>query len=333
MKAYSLSKYSKKETLHLIDIPKPTIEDHEVLIEVHATSINQLDVKLKSGEFKLILPYSLPLILGHDVAGIITNVGVKVKRFNVGDAVFAFTSQVRIGTFAEYVAVSEAHVAHKPTTISMEEAASVPLVALTARQAFVENAELKKGQKVFIQAGSGGVGTFAIQLAKQIGATVATTTSLANFGLVSGLGADFVIDYKTQDFEKLLAEYDVVLNSQDEKTLEKSVRILKPGGKIISISGPPDVSFALKMNLSWWMRTIIHFLSRKIQIQTQKSKVSYSFLFVEPDGQALAEIGRLIEERSVQPIIDKVFPFEKINEAMAYVASGRAKGKVVVKVR
>lgn len=333
MKAYTISRYSKEDKLQLTDVPRPVAKENEVLIEVHSASINQLDLKLKSGEFKMLLPYKFPLILGHDVAGVAVGVGAKVSRFKVGDEVFARPADFRIGTFAEFIAVSENDVAPKPKNISMEQAASIPLVSLTVWQAFVEKAKLKKGQKVFIQAGSGGVGTIAIQLAKHLGATVATTTSTANFELVKSLGADVVIDYKTQDFETILKDYDLVLNSQDEKTLEKSLRILKSGGKVISISGPPDVPFAKEIGLSWLMRTVISFLSRKVRKQAKQLNVDYSFLFMQANGKQLSEIGKLIETDVIRPVVDKVLPFEQMNEAMSYVSSGRAKGKVIVKVK
>lgn len=333
MKAFSISKYSKTDKLQMVDLPLPDIKENEVLVEIHAASINQLDAKLKSGEFKMLLPYKLPLVLGHDVAGIITKVGARVKQFNVGDEVFARVSDFKIGTFAEFIAVSESDLAIKPKNSSMEEAASVPLVALTVWQAFVEKADLKKGQKVFIQAGSGGVGTIAIQVARYLGATVATTTSTANFELVRSLGADVVIDYKTQDFETLLKEYDLVLHSQDTKTLEKSLRILKPGGKVISISGPPDTTFAKEAGLSWLMKTAIFFLSNKVRKQAKRLSIDYSFLFMKANGKQLSEIGKLIEAGVIRPVIDKVFPFEQTNEAMNYVESGRAKGKVVLKMK
>ena len=333
MKAYTISRYSKEDKLQLTDVPRPVAKENEVLIEVHSASINQLDLKLKSGEFKMLLPYKFPLILGHDVAGVVVGVGAKVSHFKVGDEVFARPADFRIGTFAEFIAVSENDVAPKPKNISMEQAASIPLVSLTVWQAFVEKAKLKKGQEVFIQAGSGGVGTIAIQLAKHLGATVATTTSAANFELVKSLGADVVINYKTQDFVTILKDYDLVLNSQDEKTLEKSLRILKPGGKVISISGPPDVPFAKEIGLSWLMRTVISFLSRKVRKQAKQLNVDYSFLFMQVNGKQLSEIGKLIETDVIRPVVDKVFPFEQMNEAMSYVSSGRAKGKVIVKVK
>ncbi len=333
MKAFTITRYSKEGILQLVDLPQPIIKENEVLVEIHAASVNQLDVKISTGEFKLLLPYKFPLILGHDVAGIITKVGSKVSRFKVGDEVFARPADFKIGTFAEYIAVNENDVALKPKNITMEQAASFPLVALTVWQAFVEKAKLKKGQKVFIQAGSGGVGTIAIQLAKHLGATVATTTSADNFDLVKSLGADIVIDYKTQDFETILKDYDLVLNSQDGKTLEKSLKILKSGGKVISISGPPDATFAKEIGLSWFMKTAVFFLSRKVKKQAKKLNVNYSFLFMQANGKQLSEISSLIEAGVIRPIIDKVFPFEQTNEAMSYVASGRAKGKVIVKVK
>lgn len=333
MKAYPINRYSKEDKLLLTEVPNPVAKENEVLIQIHSASINQLDAKLKSGEFKLLLPYKFPLILGHDVSGTVVGVGSKVSRFKMGDEVFARPADFHIGTFAEFIAVNENDLALKPKNISFEEAASIPLVALTVWQAFVEKAKLKKGQKVFIQAGSGGVGTIAIQLAKHLGATVATTTSADNFELVKSLGADVVIDYKTQDFETILKDYDLVLNSQDEKTLEKSLRILKSGGKVISISGPPDTTFAKEIGLSWFMKAAISFLSRKVRKQAKKLGVDYSFLFMQANGRQLSEIGKLIETGVIHPVVDKVYSFEQMNEAMSYVSSGRAKGKVIVKVK
>jgi alcohol dehydrogenase len=333
MKAYTISRYSKEDKLELTEVPQPVAKENEVLIQIHSASINQLDAKIKSGEFKLLLPYKFPLVLGHDVAGTVTGVGSKVSRFKVGDAVFGRPADFHIGTFAEFIAINENDIVIKPKNISFEEAASVPLVALTVWQAFVEKAKLKKGQKVFIQAGSGGVGTIAIQLAKHLGATVATTTGTTNFELVKSLGADVTIDYKTQDFETILKDYDLVLNSQDEKTLEKSLRILKPGGKVISISGPPDPAFAKAIGLSWFMKAAVFFLSRKVRSQAKKLGVDYSFLFMQANGKQLSEVGRLIETGVIRPVVDKIFSFEQMNEAMSYVSSGRAKGKVIVKIK
>ena len=333
MKVFVADRYGKQERLRAADVPEPDVGDNDVLIQVHATAVNQLDSKLRNGEFKLILPYRPPFILGHDVAGVVVRVGPRVRQFKVGDEVYARPDDFRIGTFAELIAVKEDSVAIKPKNITMEEAASIPLVGLTAWQALVEKARLKKGQKVFIQAGSGGVGTFAIQLAKHLGATVATTTSAGNMALVKSLGADVVIDYKQDAFEERLSGYDVVLNSQDGKTLAKSLGVLQPGGHLISISGPPDPQFAEDTKAPWLVKQVMRALSRGTRRQAQRLKVSYTFLFMKASGSQLRQITSLIESGAIRPVIDKVFPFESTNEAMAYVESGRAKGKVVIKVR
>jgi alcohol dehydrogenase len=333
MKAFALGRYGKKRALELADMPTPELRDDEVLVQVHAAGVNLLDSKIRDGEFKLILPYRFPLILGHDVAGVVVKVGPRVRQFEVGDEVYARPDDFRIGTFAEFVPVKEASLAPKPKDLTMEEAASLPLVALTAWQALVEKAKLKKGQKVFIQAGSGGVGTFAIQLAKHLGATVATTTSTTNVALVKSLGADIVVDYKTQDFEDVLRDYDVVLNSQDSKTLEKSLRVLKRGGKVISISGPPDPEFGKEIKAPGFVRLVMRLLSSGIRRKARSRGVGFSFLFMKAEGSQLREITRLVDAGAIRPVVDRVFPFESTNEAMAYVEAGRAKGKVVVKLK
>jgi len=333
MKAFVVDRYGKKRALQLAEMATPEPRDDEVLVEVHAAGVNLLDSKIRDGEFKLILPYRLPLILGHDVSGVVVKVGPKVRQFKPGDEVYARTDDFRIGTFAEFVPVKEASLALKPKGLTMEEAASIPLVALTAWQALVVRAELKKGQKVFIQAGSGGVGTFAIQLAKHLGATVATTTGTDNVTLVKNLGADVVIDYKTQDFDEVLRDYDVVLNSQDGKTLEKSLRVLKGGGKLVSISGPPDPEFGTEIAAPGFVRLVMRLLSSGVRRKAQRLGIGYSFLFMKANGAQLRLITRLIEGGAIRPVIDKVFPFESANEAMAYVETGHAKGKVVIKVR
>jgi NADPH:quinone reductase-like Zn-dependent oxidoreductase len=333
MKAFILKRYGKKEKLQLSKIAAPVVKDNDVLVEIHAAGVNLLDSKLRNGEFKMILPYKPPFALGHDVSGIITEVGSKVRKFKVGDEVYARPADHRIGTFAEFISMNENDVALKPKNLSMEEAASIPLVSLTAWQALIEKANLRKGQKVFIQAGSGGVGTIAIQLAKNLGATVATTTSAANINLVKRLGADIVIDYKKDDFESILKDYDVVLNSQDKKTLEKSLRILKPGGKLISISGPPDPDFAKEIGLNWLMKLIVYFLSLGTRKKAKRLDLGFSFLFMKAQGEQLSQIRKLLESGVIKPVIDKVFPFEQTNEAMAYVETGRTRGKVVVKLK
>lgn len=333
MKAFIVDQYKKKGVLRLGEMPEPEVREDDVLVQVHAASLNQLDSKIRDGEFKLILPYRLPLILGNDVAGVVVHGGSTVRRFKPGDEVYARPHKDRIGTFAEFIAMNEADVALKPKNLTMEEAASIPLVGLTAWQVLIERANLKKGQRVLIHAGSGGVGTFAIQLAKHIGATVATTTSAANVDLVKSLGADVVIDYRKEDFEKILSGYDVVLNSLSKDTLEKSLKVLKPGGKLISISGPPDVAFAKENGSNWFWQQVMRLLSFGIRRKAKRSRVSYSFVFMRANGEQLHEITFLIEAGIIRPVMDRVFPFEGTNDALAYIETGRSKGKVVVKVK
>ncbi|MEU7833931.1 NADP-dependent oxidoreductase [Nonomuraea sp. NPDC049129] len=333
MKAFILERYGNNEKLRAGVMPDPEVRENDVLVQIHAAGVNLLDAKIRDGEFKLILPYHLPIVLGNDVAGVVVRAGSRVRRFKPGDEVYARPGQDRIGAFAELISIKEDDLALKPTRLTMEEAASIPLVGLTAWQALVETAKLRKGQKVFIQAGSGGVGTFAIQLAKHVGATVATTTSTANIDLVKRLGADVVIDYRKDDFEKILHGYDVVLHSLDNEALKKSLRVLKPGGKLISISGPPDPDFAKEVGSPWILRPVMRALSYRARRAAKRHHVSYSFLFMKASGDQLREISSLIESGSIRPVVDQVFPFESTKEAMAYLETGRAKGKVVVKVR
>ena len=333
MKAFVIDRYKSKDGGQIVDAPQPPVGDDDVLVQVHAAGVNVLDAKIANGEFKLLLPYRFPLTLGNDVAGVVVEVGARVRRFKPGDEVYARPDKDRIGTFAEFIAMNEADVAIKPDALSMEEAASIPLVGLTAWQALVEMADLKPGQKVFIQAGTGGVGTFAIQLAKHLGATVATTASAANFELVKALGADVLIDYKTEDFETMLRGYDVVLHSQDSKTLDKSLRVLKPGGTLISISGPPDPALADQIGLPWYVKQIFRILSYGARRKAKRLGVTFSFLFMRANGDQLSEITALIDQGIIRPVVERVFPFESTQQAVDFVENGRAKGKVVVKVR
>lgn len=332
MKAFILDRYGKARRLRFGDMPSPELRDKDVLVQVHAAGVNPLDVKIRDGAFKRILPYRLPLVLGNDVAGIVVAIGPGVRQFKPGDAVYARPNDQRIGTFAELIAIDEADVALKPENLSMEEAASIPLVALTAWQALVEKGQLEKGQKILIHAGSGGLGTIAIQLAKHLGATVATTASAANAELVKSLGADLVIDYKREDFEALLSGYDLVLNSLDKETLEKSLGVLKPGGMLISVSGPPDADFARARGAGWLLRQAMRLLSRDIRKKARRRGARYSFLFMRAQGEQLGKITALIEAGAIRPVIDRIFPFEATNEALAHVETGRSKGKVVVKM-
>ncbi len=331
MKAFLIDRYGKHQG-RLAELPDPEPGIHDVLVKVHASSVNQLDSKISKGEFKLILPYTFPLIMGNDLAGVVVRVGSGVRTFKPGDEVYARPPDARIGGFAELIAIKESALALKPKNTSMEQAAALPLVALTAWQVLVETARVKKGQKVFIQAGSGGVGSIAIQLAKHLGAFVATTTSTANVDWVKALGADVVIDYTQQNFENVLRDYDVVLNSLGPAELEKSLRILKPGGQLISISGPPTAEFAREQKLSWGLGWIMRLLSSGIRRKARRQGVDYGFVFMRASGAQLQKITALVESGAITPVIDRTFPLEATAEALSYVERGRAKGKVVIKV-
>ena len=333
MKAFIVDRYGGPDRVRAGERPEPEVGENDVLVQIHAAGVNPLDSKIRNGEFKLILPYRLPLILGNEAAGVVVRVGSRVQRFKPGDEVFARPRKGRIGTFAEFIAIAEDDVAHKPKALTMEEAASIPLVGLTAWQALIERANLKKGQRVLIHAGSGGVGTFAIQLAKHRGAIVATTASATGLDLVKRLGADTAIDYRRDDFETILKDYDVVLNSLSGETLDKSLRVLKPGGTLISISGPPDPDFANEIGASWIVRLAMRLLSYRIRRKSRRRHVRYSFLFMRASGEQLRKISSLIDSGIIRPVVDRVFPFDSTKEAMAYVETGRAKGKVVVRVR
>ncbi|MGK5550326.1 NADP-dependent oxidoreductase [Actinomadura kijaniata] len=331
MKTYLIEKYGDQSAVRAAEMPDPEPGPDDVLVKIHAASVNPLDFKIRDGAFRRILPYRLPLVLGNDLAGVVVGVGSAVTRFAVGDEVYARPDKDRIGTFAELIAVHQNDLAHKPATLTMAEAASLPLVALTAWQALVERAQVQPGQKVLIHAGSGGVGTIALQLARHLGAHVATTASAANAALVKELGADVVIDYRTQDFEELLDGYDVVLDTLGGKTLDKSLRVLKPGGKVISIAGPPDADFARELGANPVLRQVMNVLSFKTRRRAKRQGVTYSFLFMRASGDQLRELTRLVDAGQIRPVVDRVFPFEQTRQAMEYAEKGRAKaGKVVI---
>ncbi|WP_055547061.1 NADP-dependent oxidoreductase [Streptomyces sp. NBRC 110028] len=329
MKTFMVERYG--DGVRAGERPDPRVGADDVLVRVHAASVNPLDLKLRDGDFKAILPYRLPLILGNDLAGVVVRVGSAVTGFAVGDEVYARPGKDRIGTFAELIAVHQDDVAIKPATLTMTEAASLPLAALTSWQALVERAQVRPGQKILIHAGSGGVGTIAIQLAKHLGAHVATTASTAKVDLVKQLGADIVVDYKKQAFETVLDGYDVVLDTLGGETLEKSLRVLKPGGKVIGIAGPPDAAFARELGANAFLRLAMSALSFTTRRRAKRRGVTYSFLFMKASGDQLRELTPLIDAGKIRPVVDCVFPFEETREAMAYVEGGRAKaGKVVV---
>lgn len=332
MKALTFKRYSKSPEIGFSDISRPTLKADELLVKVHAAGLNPIDNMIPTGMFKPVLHFQLPATLGSDLAGVVTEVGSRVTRFKPGDAVFASIFDLGKGSLAEFAVVPESAAALKPANLDFVQAASMPMVGLTSWQALKERANLRAGQKVFIPAGSGGIGTFSIQLAKHLGATVATTTSTGNVELVRSLGADEVVDYKQQDFEKVLGGYDVVLGTLKGAELERTVGILKPGGKIVSLIGPLDAAFADAKRLNFFLRFVFGLMSRKIMRLARKREVTYSFLFVRPEGDQLGEIGKLLEAERIKPVIDKVFPFEKAKDALIYLAQGRSKGKVVLKM-
>ncbi|WP_427306457.1 NADP-dependent oxidoreductase [Cupriavidus sp. H39] len=333
MKALTFKRYGRSPEIEFADVPRPTLKADELLVQVHAAGLNPIDNMIPAGTFKPILKFELPATLGSDLAGVVVEVGSRVTRFKPGDAVFASLFDLGRGSIAEFAAVPESVAAPKPAKLDFVQAASVPMVGLTSWQALKERANVRAGQKVFIPAGSGGIGTFAIQLAKYLGAKVGTTTSTGNVPLVTALGADEVVDYKKEDFETVLRGYDVVLGTLRGEAIEKAVGILNPGSKIVSLIGPLDAAFARARRLNFFLTFVFGLMSRKIMRLAIKQDVTYSFLFVRPDGAQLAEIGGLLESEHVRPVIDKVFPFEQAKEALEYLAQGRAKGKVVVRIQ
>jgi len=332
MKAMIIDRYGKVP-MCMAEVPTPEINEYEVLAEIHAASINPIDFKIRDGKVKMLLKYEMPLILGNDFSGVITKVGSKVTHFKVGDEIYARPRKNKIGTFAEYIAIHEDDIALKPKNLSFEEAASIPLVGLTSYQALHDIMQLQKGQKILIHAGSGGVGTFAIQLAKIMGATVTTTASEAGANLVTSLGADEIINYKTEKFEDILKNYDAVFDTIGGATLEKSFNIIKSGGNIVSVSGMPNARFGKEFGSGFFKTLLFSLASKKLTALEKKHNAQYSFLFMKPSGDQLRTIANYIEAGKIKPVIDRVFPFEDAQKAMEYSESGRAKGKIIVKIK
>ena len=329
MKAFIVDKYGKNEHVRAGELPVPQIGERDVLVRIAASGVNPLDVKIKDGEFKIPLPYKTPFALGNDLAGVVERRGANATRFEVGDEVYARPDKDRIGTLAEYIAISEDDLALKPARLSMTEASSLPLVALTAWQALAEKADVQPGQRVLIHAGSGGVGTIAIQLAKHLGAYVATTASGSNTAMLRQLGADQVIDYRTEKFDEILSNYDLVLDPLGPDNALKSLNVLRKGGLVIGIGGPPDPDFATYLGKPL-LRPVLALTSRKVRAAAKKRGVRYSFLFMRASGDQLREITALVDTGTIRPVIDRTFDFADTVAALDYVDSGRAKGKVVV---
>jgi NADPH:quinone reductase-like Zn-dependent oxidoreductase len=333
MKALTFKRYGKAPEIGFDNLPLPTLKPDEMLVHVYAASVNPVDNMIMTGIFKPVLHFQLPATLGSDLAGVVAEVGSGVTRFKPGDAVFANIFDLGTGAIAEFAVVPENLAALKPANLDFVQAASIPMVGLTSWQALKERINLRAGQKIFIPAGAGGIGTFAIQLAKYLGAKVGTTTSTGNVELVRGLGADEVVDYKKQEFENVLRGYDAVLGTVRGDAIEKSLGILKPGGRVVSLVGPLDAAFARARRINFFLTFVFGLMSRRIMRLAKKRDLTYSFLFARPDGAQLAEIGKLLEAKSIRPVIDKVFPFDQAKEALEYLAQGRSKGKVVIKLK
>lgn len=333
MKAFAIPSYGKQSKLELIEVPTPAVGENDLLVEIHAASVNPIDFKTRNGDVKILLKHPMPLILGNDFAGVVKQAGAAVKDFRVGDRVYGRPRHDRSGTFAEYIAIDESEVALMPKGMSFNDAASIPLVGLTAYQALHDRLTLPPGSKVLIQAGAGGVGSLAIQLAKQMGLHVATTASDRNRELVERLGADEVVNYRTERFEDKLHDYDAVLDTIGGETLLRSFQVLRRGGKVVSVSGTPDGKFGLSYGVGYALSAVLCLMASRINFAAKRHGAEYEFFLMHDSGSQLREITRLIEHGAVKPVVDRVYPWEEAQQALDYNESGHAKGKVVIQVR
>lgn len=328
MKAFVVTTYGP-DGLEEAEVPRPMLGAGDVRVDVRAAGINPLDTMVRNGEFKQLLGHRLPLVLGHDLAGVVTEVGTEATGFTVGDEVYARPRDRRIGAFAEEITVDAADVALKPTSLSFAEAAAVPLVALAAWQALVDVADVQPGQKVLVHAGAGGLGSTLVQVAHHLGAHVAATAHTRDLDKVRTLGADEVIDYTSRDFTDVVSGYDVVIDSLGPASLDKSFTVLRPGGLAISVSGPPDPSFARQLGKPL-LSPVMAVLSRKVRRRAKQLGVRYSFFFMHADGGRLAALAGLYDDGTLRPVLDRTFDFDQTLEAVAHVEQGKARGKVVV---
>ncbi|MEW5848157.1 MAG: NADP-dependent oxidoreductase [Myxococcota bacterium] len=333
MKAFGISRYGGNDLVQAMELPRPQPGPEDVLIEVHAASVNPVDFKIRDGGARVLLPYAFPLVLGNDLSGVIVDVGSEVRAYRPGEEVYVRLDKRRIGAFAEFVLARQQDVALKPRNLSHQEAASIPLVGLTAWQALVDLGSVTRGHHVLIHAGSGGLGTFAIQLAKHLGATVSATCSTPNVEMVRRLGADVVVDYRHQRFEQELRDVDVALDSLGGETCRKTFQVMRRGGMLITVTNLPTAAYAreTKMGMGWV--ALFGLLNLGTWRLSRAHDVDYRFLFMRPNGEQLARIAELIERGIIRPVVDKVFSFEETPKALAYVETGRARGKVVIRVR
>jgi len=334
MRAYVLKHYGSPDGAQLMDVPVPTPGPRDIRVDVRAAGLNPVDFKFRQGKLRAILRPKLPLVLGNELAGDVVAVGSDVKRFRVGDAVYARVAKDRAGAFAEQACVDEDDAAHLPGGLDFTTAAAVPLAGLTALQALRDELDVKPGQKVFISGGAGGVGTFAIQIAKWLGAHVTTTASKRGDALARSLGCDAVIDYTAQDLSKVDDRFDAGFDLVGGKTLAQMVDIMKPGSRIVSVAALPEPQTAIKdLGGSRALAALFWIISYEIRSRARRAGVGYRFLFMHPSGSDLGLLGDLIEQGKLKVIVDKTYPFAQTAEALAYVESGRAKGKVVVAMR
>ena len=328
-----IKKYGDLEqSLEFQEISVPVIQPSQLLIRTQAASFNPLDYKIVRGDFKAVRKIQFPQGIGRDVSGIVEKIGESVKGFKVGDKVFSRIDENLVGTMAEYVVSNEKDVALMPSNLSFNEAASIPLAGLTAYQSLVDVAQLSSQENVLIYAGSGGVGTIAIQLAKHLGAHVTATTSTKNVAMVKKLGSDKVIDYTKENFQEQGRQFDVVYDTLGAEHTLNSFKVLKPGGRVISIAGDLDEVTAKQLKLNWFIRFLLSLKVKKIINAASKLNASYRFLLMSPNGTQLKKIAELYESEMIKPIIDKTYIFEESIQALKYLSKGHAKGKVVVKM-
>jgi NADPH:quinone reductase-like Zn-dependent oxidoreductase len=331
MRAYVLKRYGGPEGARLMDVAAPAPGPRDILVDVRAAGLNPIDFKFRQGKLRAILRPKLPIVLGNELAGEVIAAGGEVKRFRAGDRVFARVAKDRAGAFAERACVDEDHAALMPRNLEFTTAAAAPLAGLTALQALRDELGVKPGQKVFISGGAGGVGVFAIQIAKRLGAHVTTTASRRGEALVRSLGCDEVIDYTAQDISKAQGRYDAGFDLIGGKTLEQMFAVMKPGARIVSIAAVPEPQTAIKdLAGGRVLSAMFRIISYGVRSRARRAGVSYRYLFMHPSGAELAELAELIEHGELKVIIDRTYPFAKISDALAYVESGRAKGKVVV---
>lgn len=332
MRAAFIRHYGSNDAIEISDQPTPAVGAHDVLIRVRAASVNPVDYKIRDGQLKTILQLKFPLILGSDCAGVVEKCGTEVRGFKSGDNVYARLEKERIGAFAEFAVANENAVALKPSNLDFNQAAAIPLAGLTAWQALIDIGKLQTGQKVLIHAGSGGVGTLAIQIAKHLGAFVATTCSARNVVLVKSLGADVVIDYKNQHFDALLADYDLVFDTLGGETQHRSFSVLKRGGTLVTIAGIPTAEFGREWGVNPIVRMVMGFKNRASTKLAKERGVHFKYFFMHPSGEQLRDIARLAEAGKIKTIIDKIFDLDHVRDALNYSESGRAVGKVVITI-